>query len=81
MEEKEESSVERRAGDMQWEERGGGTRGKTEGKTVGADSWHSEVEAAWELASPGAGHTHLDLADHSLEQMTRQPLSPTAEAT
>lgn len=52
--------------------------GKTEG---GGYGWHSEVEAAWELASPGAGHTHLGLADHSLEQMTRQPLSPTAEAT
>lgn len=57
-----------------------GTRGKTEGRTVG-DAWQLEVEAAWELASPGVGRTQLSLVDHSLEQMTRQPPSPTAEAT
>lgn len=58
MEEKEESSVERRPGDMQGEGKEKGTRRKMEGKT-GGYGWHSEVEAAWELASPGSGHTHL----------------------
>lgn len=43
-----------------------------EGRAGPQDAWWLEIEAAGELASPRAGHTQLGLANHSLEEMTRQ---------